>query len=78
MTESIFPPVFGRRLQAQVAKRGGHVLLEVEVSGIPEPIVTWYKDGIQLDVEITPDSLCKLQRAGNNHALVFDPGTVTG
>lgn len=68
LTESIFPPVFGRRLQAQVAKRGGHVLLEVEVSGIPEPTVTWYKDGVELDVEVTPD------RAGSNHTLVFDPG----
>lgn len=66
----MFPPVFGRRLQAQVAKVGGHVLLEVEVSGTPTPIVTWYKDGIQLDVDFD-------NSGGSIHALVFDSGMAT-
>lgn len=67
LTESIFPPVFGRRLQAQVAKVGGHVLLEVEVSGIPEPVVSWFKDGIPLEVDVNHSQ-------GSIHALVFDEG----
>lgn len=67
MTESIFPPVFGRRLQAQVVKVGGHVLLEVEVSGTPEPLVSWYKDGIPLEVDFN-------HSGGSIHALVFDSG----
>lgn len=61
--------MFGRRLQAQVAKVGGHVLLEVEVSGIPEPDVSWYKDGIPLEVDVNHSN-------GSIHALVFDEGIV--
>lgn len=68
LTESIFPPVFGRRLQAQTAEVGGHILLEVEVSGNPEPIVTWYKDDEEIDVVV------QTKKFGNNHTLVLESG----
>lgn len=61
-------------MQAQVAKRGNHVLLDVEVSGTPEPVVTWYKNGVGLDVVVEPDSGCKMKKSGNNHTLVIDSG----
>ncbi|XP_070494833.1 titin isoform X6 [Chironomus tepperi] len=42
--KSIFPPVFGRRLQAQVVKKGERVIMDCEITGTPEPQVSWYKD----------------------------------
>lgn len=67
--ESVFPPVFGHRLQAQVAKRGERVLMDVEVSGIPDPTVTWYKNNVLLD-----PAEYKVKKSGNNYTLVIEKG----
>lgn len=67
--ESVFPPVFGHRLQAQVAKRGERVLMDVEVSGIPDPTVTWYKNNQLLD-----PAEYKVKKSGNNYTLVIERG----
>lgn len=61
--------MFGHRLQAQVAKRGERVLMDVEVSGIPDPTVTWHKNNQQLDpAEYT------VKKSGNNYTLVIEKG----
>ncbi|XP_057334956.1 titin isoform X6 [Microplitis mediator] len=65
--KTIFPPVFGKRLQAQVVKKGDRVLMEVEITGTPEPTVTWYKDDEPL---IDVDG--QLKQIGNCYLLIID------
>lgn len=67
--ESVFPPVFGHRLQAQVVKRGERVLMDVEVSGIPEPNVTWSKDN-----QLITSSTHRIKKSGNNYTLIIENG----
>ncbi|XP_034951171.1 uncharacterized protein [Chelonus insularis] len=65
--KTIFPPVFGKRLQAQVAKKGERVIMEVEITGTPEPTVTWYKnDEPLMDVD------GQLKQLGNCYLLIID------
>lgn len=70
--ESIFPPVFGHRLQAQVVKRNERVLLDVEVSGTPDPTVTWFKDNKPLKDVMASDYTIK--QSGNNYTLIIGSG----
>lgn len=70
--ESVFPPVFGRRLQAQVVKKGDRVIMEVEVSGTPEPTVTWHKDGKPIQEAMA--SPFRLKTQGLCHQLIIDKG----
>lgn len=72
LLETVFPPVFGRRLQAQVIKKGDRVNMEVEVTGTPEPTVTWYKDG-QPIAQALKDGY-KTKTVGNSHTLVIEKG----
>lgn len=68
--ETVFPPVVGRRLQAQTAIIGERVILEAELVGNPEPTVTWYKD----DVPIRSTPECRIKAQGDSHSIVFDKG----
>ena len=61
-----FPPVFGRRLQAQTVRPGSRVTMEVEVTGTPPPEVTWSKD----DRPIT-DERMTIKADGSRHGLVI-------
>lgn len=70
--ETIFPPVFGRRLQAQVIKKGDRIIMEVEVTGTPEPTVTWYKDGQPVEDCLKNDY--RVKTAGQSHTLIIDNG----
>ncbi|XP_011495830.1 PREDICTED: muscle M-line assembly protein unc-89 [Ceratosolen solmsi marchali] len=65
--KTIFPPVFGRRLQAQVVKKGDRVIMEVEITGTPEPTVTWYKDD-----EPLIKSEFRMKQQGNCYFLLID------
>ncbi|XP_076758852.1 uncharacterized protein LOC143428086 isoform X1 [Xylocopa sonorina] len=67
--KTIFPPVFGRRLQAQVVKRGDRVNMEVEVTGTPEPTVTWFKDDVP--IKERPPQL-RIKQQGNCYMLIID------
>nr|XP_012144065.1 PREDICTED: muscle M-line assembly protein unc-89 isoform X8 [Megachile rotundata] len=67
--KTIFPPVFGRRLQAQVVKRGERVNMEVEITGTPEPTVTWFKDDIP--IKERPPEL-RIKQQGNCYMLIID------
>ncbi|XP_071560873.1 uncharacterized protein [Temnothorax nylanderi] len=67
--KTIFPPVFGKRLKAQVAKKGDRVIMEVEITGIPEPTVSWYKNDVPIN-EQSPK--LKIIQQGNCYALLMD------
>lgn len=69
----MFPPVFGRRLQAQVLKKGDRVIMEVEITGTPEPTVTWHKDGLPIEDALKDGYRLKTQ--GISHTLIFEKGT---
>uniref|UniRef100_A0A182QL10 Ig-like domain-containing protein n=1 Tax=Anopheles farauti TaxID=69004 RepID=A0A182QL10_9DIPT len=69
--KSIFPPVFGRRLQAQTARNGDRIVLDVEVSGTPEPSVAWYRDGRPVQEALVPGSYA-LQQVGPCFKLIFE------
>lgn len=71
--ETVFPPVFGRRLQAQVIKKGDRLIMEVEVTGTPEPTITWFKDGSPI-AESLPANSYKLTSMGNSHILTIEKG----
>jgi hypothetical protein len=72
-TETVFPPVFGRRLQASVAKAGERVLMNVEVTGTPDPVVTWFKDSQQI-LGAVPGGPFKTKIQGNSYCLIIDKG----
>ncbi|XP_046401656.1 titin isoform X2 [Ischnura elegans] len=67
--KTVFPPVFGRRLQAQVAKKGQRVVMEVEVTGLPDPTITWSKDGNTIIYNTKP---YKIKHQGSSHSLIID------
>nr|XP_036215592.1 titin homolog isoform X3 [Bactrocera oleae] len=70
--KTIFPPVFGRRLQAQVVKRGEKIIMEVEVTGLPEPTVTWMKD--DKPIQEAGVSQHRLLSQGNSYKLIIEKG----
>ncbi|XP_049539392.1 uncharacterized protein LOC125953706 isoform X4 [Anopheles darlingi] len=72
--KSIFPPVFGRRLQAQTASRGDRVVLDIEVTGTPEPTVSWFKDERAIQEVLAPGSY-HLQQVGPCFKLIFEQVT---
>ncbi|XP_072764140.1 uncharacterized protein [Anoplolepis gracilipes] len=67
--KTIFPPVFGKRLKAQVAKKGDRVVMEVEITGIPEPTVGWYKNDVPINER--PQEL-RITQQGNCYTLFID------
>lgn len=70
LSETVFPPVLGKRLQAQTVAKGERARLEIEVTGTPEPTVTWYKD----DQQIKSSDLYRIITQGNSHLLLIDAG----
>lgn len=64
--------MFGHRLQAKVAKTGERVVMDIEVSGTPQPTVTWYKDDKPLHE--TDISTHKITSSGNSHTLTIEKG----
>ncbi|XP_030240178.1 uncharacterized protein LOC108650825 isoform X6 [Drosophila navojoa] len=73
--KTVFPPVFGRRLQAQVSKKGERLIMEVEVTGLPEPTVTWLKDDKPLkDAGISEH---RLLAQGNSYKLIIEKAQTT-
>lgn len=73
--EKIFPPVFGHRLQQQTVNIGDRVVLEVEVTGMPDPTIEWFKDDNPL--EESGISEHSLRNFGSTHTLVIEKGEVS-
>lgn len=46
--------------------------MDVEVSGTPDPTVTWYKDNKPLKDSLISEH--KIKQSGNNYTLVFESG----
>ncbi|XP_011705984.1 PREDICTED: uncharacterized protein LOC105461199 isoform X2 [Wasmannia auropunctata] len=67
--KTIFPPVFGKRLKAQVARKGDRVIMEVEITGIPEPIVSWSKNDVPINEQ---SQKLKIIQQGNCYTLLID------
>ncbi|VEL24432.1 unnamed protein product [Protopolystoma xenopodis] len=43
------PPIVTQRLQPQTSvPEGGEVCLDCQFGGVPEPIVSWFKDGVKI------------------------------
>jgi titin len=72
--ESIFPPVFGRRLQAQVVKKGERVIMDVEITGTPEPTISWFKDGRPLEEMLSTEF--RLSQVGICYKLIMENGLI--
>lgn len=70
--KSVFPPVFGRRLQAQVIKNGEKAILDVECTGLPEPTVSWFKDDMPFNPQDTNNY--RLFQQGNCYKLIIEKG----
>ncbi|XP_067644771.1 uncharacterized protein zormin isoform X1 [Eurosta solidaginis] len=70
--KTIFPPVFGRRLQAQAVKTGEKIIMEIEVTGLPEPTVVWMKDDKPL--QEAGVSQHRLISQGNSYKLIIEKG----
>lgn len=70
--ESIFPPVFGRRLQAQVVKKGERVIMDVEITGMPEPQISWFKDDRPLQQGMISEF--RNTQVGNCYKLILENG----
>lgn len=69
--KSVFPPVFGRRLQAQVIKNGEKCIMDVEVTGTPEPKVCWFKDDQPF---VSQSENYRLVEQGNCYKLIIERG----
>lgn len=46
--------------------------MEVEVTGTPDPVVTWHRDGLPI-TEVLKDPY-KLKSFGNSHTLTIEKG----
>lgn len=68
--KNVFPPVFGRRLQAQVIKKGDRIVMEVEVTGTPDPTIGWFKDTEPIEKVLTQNY--KIKSYGNAHTLIIE------
>ncbi|XP_030066707.1 coiled-coil domain-containing protein 141 [Microcaecilia unicolor] len=58
-------PNFSKILSNVTVKEGSPVTLEVEVTGFPEPTLTWYKEGQKL----TPDEHIMILQKAKKHTL---------
>ncbi|GFT67998.1 hypothetical protein NPIL_385641 [Nephila pilipes] len=60
-------PKFKKKLQAAVVKSGSRLVLEVSVTGVPNPEVKWYRNGNLLPN--SPDF--RISAIGSDHTLVI-------
>ncbi|CDQ62006.1 unnamed protein product [Oncorhynchus mykiss] len=67
------PPHFSKLLSSPTVMEGSPVTLEVEVTGFPEPTLTWFKNGEKL----TNDEHIELSQKKGKHALFVQKVTET-
>ncbi|NXA32886.1 TITIN protein, partial [Eudromia elegans] len=61
------PPNFSQRLQSMTARQGSQVRLDVRVTGIPTPVVKFYRDGVE--IQSSPDF--KISQEGDLYSLII-------
>uniref|UniRef100_A0A3B5M7C8 Ig-like domain-containing protein n=1 Tax=Xiphophorus couchianus TaxID=32473 RepID=A0A3B5M7C8_9TELE len=61
------PPQIVRHMQAQTVVSGRSVRFSAQVSGLPQPQVTWYKDSQLLSTSYK----CKFLHDGDEHTLLL-------
>ncbi|KFO86633.1 Titin, partial [Buceros rhinoceros silvestris] len=61
------PPNFSQRLQSMTARQGSQVRLDVRVTGIPTPVVKFYRDGVE--IQSSPDF--QILQEGDLYSLII-------
>jgi hypothetical protein len=56
-----------------MAKVGERVTMTVEVTGTPDPVVTWYKDNRQI-LGAVPGGPFRTKIQGNSYSLIIEKG----
>lgn len=56
-----------------MVKEGTRVVMEVEVTGTPDPTITWYKNGEHIFGYI-PGAKFRTTSQGNCHRLIIEKG----
>lgn len=54
-----------------MVKKGDRVIMEVEITGIPDPTVSWYKNDVPIS-ERPPE--LRIIHQGNCYTLIIDKG----
>ncbi|NXD37078.1 TITIN protein, partial [Copsychus sechellarum] len=67
VTAGTAPPNFSQRLQSMTARQGSQVRLDVRVTGIPTPVVKFYRDGVE--IKSSPDF--KILQEGDLYSLII-------
>ncbi|NXK58204.1 TITIN protein, partial [Sylvietta virens] len=67
VTAGTAPPNFSQRLQSMTARQGSQVRLDVRVTGIPTPVVKFYRDGVE--IKSSPDF--KISQEGDLYSLII-------
>eukprot|EP00094_Tigriopus_californicus_P002724 TCALIF_02628-PA protein Name:"Similar to unc-89 Muscle M-line assembly protein unc-89 (Caenorhabditis elegans)" AED:0.08 eAED:0.03 QI:0/0.71/0.12/1/1/0.87/8/85/2824 len=68
----IVPPSFVKKLRSCHFKAGDRIIMDIEASGLPLPIVSWYKDGVLL----SPSNKIQFRQHGNHFSLIVTKSTV--
>ncbi|NXI37962.1 TITIN protein, partial [Galbula dea] len=67
VTAGTAPPNFSQRLQSMTAKQGSQVRFDVRVTGIPTPVVKFYRDGVE--IQSSPDF--QILQEGDLYSLII-------
>ncbi|NXE21879.1 TITIN protein, partial [Ardeotis kori] len=67
VTAGTAPPNFSQRLQSMTARQGSQVRLDVRVTGIPTPVVKFYRDGVE--IQSSPDF--QILQEGDLYSLII-------
>uniref|UniRef100_A0A7M4F8R3 Ig-like domain-containing protein n=1 Tax=Crocodylus porosus TaxID=8502 RepID=A0A7M4F8R3_CROPO len=67
VTAETAPPNFSQRLQSTTARQGSQVRLDVRVTGIPTPVVKFYRDGVE--IQSSPDF--QILQEGDLYSLII-------
>uniref|UniRef100_A0A670HZL9 Ig-like domain-containing protein n=1 Tax=Podarcis muralis TaxID=64176 RepID=A0A670HZL9_PODMU len=67
VTAETAPPNFSQRLQSTTARQGSQVRLDVRVTGIPTPVVKFYRDGAE--IQSSPDF--QILHEGDLYSLII-------
>ncbi|KFM07074.1 Titin, partial [Aptenodytes forsteri] len=67
VTAATAPPNFSQRLQSMTARQGSQVRLDVRVTGIPTPVVKFYRDGVE--IQSSPDF--QISQEGDLYSLII-------